>query len=127
MKTLSPREEELMDLMWKHGPMFVNEMLEHFREPRPHFNTISTFIRGLEKKGLVSHKSYGPTYQYFPVLTRDEFQKHTLKSVVSKYFNNSYLGIVSSLVREEQISLDELKELIAMVENEKQSSADNNK
>ena len=60
-------------------------------------------------------------------LTRDEFQKHTLKSVVSKYFNNSYLGIVSSLVREEQISLDELKELIAMVENEKQSSADNNK
>ena len=46
MKTLSPREEELMDLMWKHGPMFVNEMLEHFAEPRPHFNTISTFIRG---------------------------------------------------------------------------------
>ena len=117
MKTLSPREEELMDLMWKHGPMFVNEMLEHFAEPRPHFNTISTFIRGLEKKGLVSHKAYGTTYQYFPVLTRDEFQKHTLKSVVSKYFNNSYLGIVSSLVREEQISLDELKELIREVEN----------
>ena len=117
MKTLSPREEELMDLMWKHGPMFVNEMLEHFAEPRPHFNTISTFIRGLEKKGLVSHKAYGPTHQYFPVLTREEFQKHTLKSVVSKYFNNSYLGIVSSLVREEQISLDELKELIREVEN----------
>ena len=127
MKTLSPREEELMDLMWKHGPMFVNEMLEHFPEPRPHFNTISTFIRGLEKKGLVSHKAYGPTYQYFPVLTRDEFQKHTLKSVVSKYFNNSYLSIVSSFVKEEQISLDELKELIAMVENEKQSSANTNK
>ena len=47
MKTLSPREEELMDLMWKHGPMFVNEMLEHFAEPRPHFNTISTFMRSI--------------------------------------------------------------------------------
>lgn len=117
MKTLSPREEELMDLFWQHGPMFVNEMLEHFPEPRPHFNTISTFVRGLEKKGLVSHKAYGPTHQYFAVLTREEFQKHTLKNVVSKYFNNSYLGVVSSLVKEEEISLDELKELIREVEN----------
>ena len=78
-------------------------------------------MSGLEKKGMVSHIAYGPTHQYFAVVTRDDFQQNTLKSVVSKYFNFSYLGVVSSLVQEEHISLDELKELIREVEkaNEK--------
>ena len=89
MKTLTRREEEVMELLWEKGPMFVNEMLEFYPDPRPHFNTISTYVRGLEKKGMVSHIAYGPTHQYFAVLTRDDFQQNTLKSVVSKYFNNS--------------------------------------
>lgn len=117
MKALTRREEEVMELLWKNGPLFVNEMLEFYPDPRPHFNTISTYVRGLEKKGLVSHISYGVTYQYYAVVTREDIQKSTLKNVVSKYFNNSYLGVVSSLVQEEHISLDELKELIREVEN----------
>lgn len=121
MKPLTRREEEVMELLWEKGPMFVNEMLEFYPDPRPHFNTISTYVRGLEKKGMVSHIAYGPTHQYFAVVTRDEFKSKTLKGVISKYFNNSYLGVVSSLVKEEEISLDELKELIREVEkaNEK--------
>ena len=117
MKTLSAREEEIMDILWEKGPLFVKEMVELYEEPRPHFNTLSTFVRGLEEKGYVGHRAFGNSYQYYAKVSRDDFKKKTLKGVISKYFNNSYLGVVSSLVREEEISLDELKELIREVED----------
>ena len=117
MKTLSAREEEIMGFFWEKGPLFVKEIVGLYDEPRPHFNTLSTFMRALEEKGYLSHRTFGNTYQYYAVVSRDEFKKKTLKSVISKYFNNSYLGVVSSLVKEEEISLSELKELIREVEN----------
>ena len=117
MKTLSAREEEIMGYFWEKGPLFVKEIVGLYDEPRPHFNTLSTFVRALEEKGYLSHRTFGNTYQYYAVVSRDEFKKKTLKSVISKYFNNSYLGVVSSLVKEEEISLSELKELIREVEN----------
>ena len=117
MKALSTREEEIMGFFWEKGPLFVKEIVGFYDEPRPHFNTLSTFVRALEEKGYLSHRTFGNTYQYYAVVSRDEFKKKTLKSVISKYFNNSYLGVVSSLVKEEEISLSELKELIREVEN----------
>ena len=117
MKTLTGKEEEIMGFFWEKGPLFVKEIVELYDEPRPHFNTLSTFVRGLEEKGYVSHRSFGNSYQYYAVVSRDDFKKKTLRGVISKYFNNSYLGVVSSLVKEEEISLDELKELIREVEN----------
>ena len=116
MKTLSAREEEIMGFFWEKGPLFVKEIVE-FYDGRLHFNTLSTFVRGLEEKGYVGHRAFGNSYQYYAKVSRDDFKKKTLKGVISKYFNNSYLGVVSSLVREEEISLDELKELIREVEN----------
>lgn len=117
MKTLSKREEEIMGFFWEKGPLFVKQMLEFYDEPRPHFNTVSTFVRGLEEEGYVGHRTMGNSYQYYAIVSREEYKKKTLKGVISKYFNNSYLGVVSSLVKEEEISLDELKELIREVEN----------
>ena len=117
MKTLSAREEEIMGFFWEKGPLFVKEIVGLYEEPRPHFNTLSTFVRALEEKGYLSHRTFGNTYQYYAVVSRDEFKKKTLKSVICRYFNNSYLGVVSSLVKEEEISLSELKELIREVEN----------
>ena len=117
MKRLSAREEEIMGFFWEKGPLFVKEIVEMYKEPRLHFNTLSTFVRGLEEEGYVSHRAFGNSYQYYALVSREEYTKKTLKSVISKYFNNSYLGVVSSLVKEEEISLDELKELIREVEN----------
>lgn len=116
MKSLTSKEEEIMNFFWEKGPLFVRELLEFYDEPKPHFNTLSTIVRTLEDKGFVAHKSFGNTYQYYATVTEEQFRNSTLKGVISKYFNNSYLGVVSSLVKEEEISLDELKKLINEVE-----------
>lgn len=116
MKGLTAKEEEIMGFFWEKGPLYVKEIVEFYDEPRPHFNTISTYVRSLEEKGYVGHSGFGRTYQYYALVSREDFKKKTLRGVIGKYFNNSYLGVVSSLVKEEEISLDELKELIREVE-----------
>ena len=116
MKRLTAKEEEVMSYFWEKGPLFVRELLSFYDEPKPHFNTLSTVVRGLEEKGFVGHKVYGNTYQYYATVSRDDYRRGTLRGVISKYFDNSYLGVVSSLVQEEKISVDDLKELIKQVE-----------
>lgn len=116
MKGLTMKEEEIMGFFWEKGSLFVKEMLAFYSEPKPHFNTLSTIVRGLEDKGFLAHKTYGNTYQYYAVVSEEDFRKGTLKNVIRKYFNNSYFSAVSSLVKEEDISLDELKQLINEVE-----------
>ncbi len=119
MKKLTKKEEEIMNLFWENGAMFVRELLEHYDEPKPHFNTLSTMVRSLEANGFVNHKAYGNTYQYYPVVTREEYAGSTFKGLISSYFNNSYLSAVSSLVKEEKITVEELKELIEQIEKNK--------
>ncbi len=116
MKRLTAKEEEIMCFFWEKGPLFVKELLTFYDEPKPHFNTLSTIVRGLEEKGFLSHKTFGNTYQYFAILSQEQFSSQTLKGVIRKYFNDSYLSVVSSLVKEEDVSLDELKKLIEEVE-----------
>ena len=116
MKRLTAKEEEVMGYFWEKGPLFVKQLLEFYEPPRPHFNTLSTIVRGLEEKGFLAHTAYGNTYQYYAVVSADDFKRKTLKGIISKYFDNSYLSVVSSLVKEEKISVEELKQLIEEVE-----------
>ncbi len=116
MDKLTRKEEEIMELFWQNGPMYVRELLTLYPEPRPHFNTLSTFVRGLEEKGFIAHETLGNSFRYYAAISHDDFKKRTLKGIISKYFNNSYLGAVSSLVQEEEISIDDLKQIIREVE-----------
>ena len=109
---MTDKEEELMRIFWNHGPMFVREIVELYPEPRPHFNTLSTFVRNLEQKGFVSHEAVGGSFRYYAVARKEDFRRKTLGTLIKNYF-----GAVSTLVEEEKISVDELKELIDMVEN----------
>jgi len=105
-----------MNHFWDQGPLFVRELRELYPEPKPHFSTLSTQVRTLEEEGLIDHKSYGPTYQYFASVSRDEYKERTLIGLIDKYFDNSYLSAVSALVKEEKITVEQLKELIELVE-----------
>ena len=117
MKKLTKKEEEIMNLFWDKGAMFVKELLEYYDEPKPHFNTLSTMVRTLEANGYLSHKAYGNSYQYYPIVTREEYAGSSFKGIISSYFNNSYLSAVSALVKEEKITIEELKGLIEQIEN----------
>ena len=116
---LAERERSVMQMLWDHGPLFVREMVELSEEPKPHFNTLSTTVRNLEAKGYVEHETFGTTYRYKAVARREDFRERSLAEVVANYFSNSYKKIVSALVEEEKISVDELREIIDMVENGK--------
>ena len=112
MKHLTNREEEIMEFFWEKGPMFVKELIELFPDPKPHYNTVSTMVRGLEEKEFLSHEQFGNTYRYFAVISREEFSNSSIKNLVSKYFNASYSSVVSMFVEEQKISTEEIKELI---------------
>ena len=118
MNKLTKRESEIMNYFWTQGEMFVKELLTLFPEPRPHVNTVSTMVRALEEKGFLSHKAYGNTYQYYPIVSRNEYSKQSLAGLVKNFFSDSYLNVVSSFVREEKVSIDELKALVERFEKE---------
>lgn len=115
MKKLTEREEELMTILWDNGPLFVREIIDLMPEPKPHFNTVSTFVRLLESKGFVTHSKFGGSYRYEAVLSRDDFSRSTLQDVVDRYFGSSIKASVSALVDNEKLSDDEIRELIEMV------------
>ena len=118
MKRLTKKEEIIMEHFWEKGPLFVRELRGLYPEPRPHFTTLSTQVRNLESEGFIDHKSYGPTYQYFAKVTKEEYKQRSLVGIIDKYFDNSYINAISALVKEDRVSLDELKELIDLIEKE---------
>lgn len=120
MKQLTEKEEELMHFFWERGPMYVKQIVELYPDPKPHFNTISTFVRALEQKGYVGHEQYGNTYRYHAEVSREEYSCKTLRSVMRRYFDNSLSGVVSALFKDEDLSDDEIRDLIKQVrENNK--------
>jgi predicted transcriptional regulator len=117
MEKLTKKEEELMNIFWDNGAMFVKDILELLPEPKPHFNTVSTMVRALEAKGFVSHKAYGNTYQYSAAVDRSGFGRKSLKNIIKEYFGNSYKNAVSALVDDGELSAEEIKDLLKQVEN----------
>ena len=117
MKRLTSKEEEILGYFWAKGPLFVRELLDLQEEPKPHYNTLSTIVRTLEEKGYIGYKVFGNTHQYYALISEDEYRKKTLKQVVDKYFDNSYTRVVSTLIEEEALTLDELQELVQQIKN----------
>ncbi len=115
---LTQREQYAMRILWEHGRLTVKEMLDHYPEPQPHFNTISTVVRGLEEKGFVGHTPEGRTFRYHTIASPSDFSSTSLLDVVRNFFSGSYINAVSTLVKEEKISVDELKQLIRTIEEQ---------
>ena len=117
---LTNKEEEVMQVLWTLQNSFVKDMLPLFIEPRLHYNTLSTIIRNLEEKGYVGHRQFGNTYEYFPIVSKEDYQNHfVLKKVVGNYFNDSYKDLVAYFAKNEKVSPDELREIIRMIEKGK--------
>ncbi len=118
MKELAKAEEEVMQYLWKLKKAFVKEIIAEMPEPKPAYNTVSTIIRILEKKGFAGHKAYGKTHLYYPLITKDEYSRRFMKNFVNKYFGSSYKRLVSFFAEEEDLSLSELEAIKILMEAE---------
>lgn len=121
MKKMTAKEEEIMNLFWNKGEMYVKQILELFPEPKPHYNTVSTMVRMLEEKGYLGYRAFGNTYQYYPLITKEECSNKNLRGMIRNHFGNSFKRVVSTFVEEEDLSLEELKELIREIESQRKS------
>jgi predicted transcriptional regulator len=118
MKEITKAEEQVMQNLWKLGKGFVKDVIELFDDPKPAYNTVSTIIRILEKKEFVSYKAYGNTYEYFPIVSKEEYTKKTMKKFVGNYFGNSYQNMFSYFSKNENMTIKELEEIKAIIEKE---------
>jgi predicted transcriptional regulator len=116
MLKLTNKEEEIMHILWKLKKAFVKEIQAEITEDQPHYNTLSTIVRNLEEKGYVSHNAFGNTHQYYPVVSIEDYRKGFMSTAIDNYFNSSYKSMVSFFAKEEKISADELREILAMIE-----------
>jgi len=116
MEKLTNKEEEIMHILWKLEKAFVKDVLAEIKEDKPHYNTLSTIIRNLEDKGYVGYHAFGKTHQYFPIVSKEDYRKGFMSTAIDNYFNNSYKNMVSFFAKEEKISVEELKEIIALIE-----------
>ena len=117
MKELTKAEEQVMQVLWGIGQGFANEIMAAFPEPKPAYNTVLTIIKILEKKGFVKHETFCRANRYSPAVSKEEYSQRFLGSVVERYFNNSYLDLVSAFAKKENFSLEELEELKKIIDN----------
>ena len=119
MEKLTNKEEEVMKVLWRLKKAFVKDILAEVEGEKPHYNTLSTIVRNLEEKGYVGHEAFGNTHRYYPLVPKEEYRKKFINSTIIDYYDNSYKGLVSFFAKEEKISVEELKEIIALIEKNK--------
>ena len=117
MQKLTKAEEEIMYHIWDLGRCTVSDVIKQLGEPKPPHSTISSIFRILEKKEFLSHKAYGRTYEYFPIIEKKDYSKSSLKNIVKNYFDGSVNKMVSFLVEEDDLSLKDLGEIMEKLKN----------
>ena len=115
MKELTKAEEQIMQELWLLEKAFVKEIVDKLPEPKPAYNTVSTIVRILEKKGFIDHYAYGKTHQYFPLISKTDYTKSYFKNFLSGYFSNSFQQMVSFFAKEDKMTLSELDKIVKEV------------
>ena len=112
--TLTPREEEVMQILWKLGKAFVKEIVGEMENPKP-YNTVSSTVRKLETEGHVGYDSFGKTHRYFPILKKEDYRKSSFQRFVDNYFGGSPEQVLSYFVKEENLDASEIDALLEKI------------
>jgi len=118
MNELTKAEQQVMQQLWKHEKAFVRDIIAELPGPKPAYNTISTIVRILERKGFVKHEAFGKSHRYYPVVSKKEYTKGFFKGFLNNYFSNSMKNLVSFFAKDKSLSLSEMEELKSMLEDE---------
>ncbi|MFD2247038.1 BlaI/MecI/CopY family transcriptional regulator [Pontibacter ruber] len=118
MKELTKAEEEIMQILWKIEKGFVKDIIEQLPEPRPAYNTVSTIVRILEKKGFVGYTAFGKSHEYYPLIAEDKYKSFFLKNFMSGYFGGSFEKLVSFFAKDNNLNTKELDQLMQHVKQD---------
>jgi BlaI family penicillinase repressor len=118
MKELTRAEEQIMHVLWALGRAYVKEIIERLPSPKPAYNTVSTIVRILEKKGFVGHEAFGNSHLYRPLVAKEDYTQAFLKNFVKDYFGDSYQEMVSFFARDRNLTVAELEEILTALREE---------
>jgi predicted transcriptional regulator len=116
MVTLTKAEEKIMQILWSIEKGFIKDILEQFPAPKPPYNSVSTIVRVLVKKEIVGYTEYGGTYEYFPLISKEDYSKGLLNRIVKDYFDNSFKQVASFFSEKKDLKSSEVDEIIRMLE-----------
>lgn len=120
IKELTKAELQIMQILWDKESAFVNDIIESMEMPKPAYNTVSTIVRILEQKGFVSHRNFGKSHEYFPIVSREDYTSSFMTSVLNNFFGNSVSQMVSFFSAKENLSVTEMEEIMTIIK-ERQS------
>jgi BlaI family transcriptional regulator, penicillinase repressor len=115
MEELTKAEERIMLICWRLQKAFVKDVIAEMEE-NPPYNTVSSVVRILEKKGYLDHETFGNTHRYYPLISKGEYRQFFTKKLLSGYFDDSPALLVSFLVKEENLSESEKKQLRDLID-----------
>ena len=116
---LTAKEEEIMQIVWATGELFIRDIVARIPDPKPSYNTVATQVKFLEEKGFLSRKPMANSFCYSPAISEKEYRGNTVGDLVARYYDNSYSLLVSQFVEDDKMDLDELKQLIASIESKR--------
>jgi BlaI family penicillinase repressor len=119
IRSLTRAEAEIMKILWQLEKAFIKDILALMPEPKPAYNTVSTFIRILEKKNVVGHTTYGNTHQYFPLIGEEEYKRHEVQQLMANYFDNSVENLVSFFVKDNNLKTKDFDEIMKFINENK--------
>ena len=118
MKPLTRAEEQVMQVLWKLGKAFLRDIVEAMPNPKPHQNTVATLLKILIEKEFVGIRVMSRHHEYMPLVTKEEYSKRTMKQMVKGYFEGSFTNVVSFMVKENNISIEELENLLHQIKKQ---------
>ncbi len=125
MKKLTRAEEEIMQAVWALRECTVGDIRTYLETqlqlPKPAQSTVSTVARILLEKGFLEHRAYGRTFVYSPKVSKEDYSRQSIKQLVSDYFGGSANRLVSFLVKQEDLSLEELNRLVEKLDPDQKS------
>jgi BlaI family penicillinase repressor len=119
MQKLAKREEQIMQAVWTLGEAFIKEVIQELPDPKPHYNSVATIVKILEEKGFLAHNTIGNIFQYYPAISKEDYQRHSMKDIVNQYFDNSYPRMLAFFAKEQKLSENELNEIIDIIKSNK--------
>jgi predicted transcriptional regulator len=112
MNKLTKAEEEIMLILWDLEEVTVRDVIKKLDDPNTPYTTVATVIRVLEQKDFVKHRAIGTTYLYSPKVEKEVYVKHSLSGFLNKYFEGSFSNLASFFANENDISMQDLRQMM---------------